>query len=250
MSMSAIHITDLRKTFGKTEIIRGLDLEVARGERHAVIGPNGAGKSTLFHLVSGRIPATSGKVMLGDTDISGLPPHEISRLGMSRSFQVTNVFNKLSVFENLRCGLLWFYGHRYAWWQNLAKLKRVNERAEQVMEMIGLTHRRDTLAGVLSYAELRSLEIGITVASDPQVVLLDEPTAGMSRSESDDAVELIRKVTQGKTLVMVEHDMGVVFGLADRVSVLVYGQILATGTPDAIRSNEEVQLAYLGTAHA
>lgn len=250
MNATAIQLTDLRKTFGKTEIIRGLNLEVSRGERHAVIGPNGAGKSTLFHLISGRIPLTSGTVRLGDKDVSGLPAYEIARSGLSRSFQVTNVFNKLSVFENLRCALLWFYGHRYAWWQPLSKLHRVNVRVEEVMEMIGLTHRRDTLAGTLSYAELRSLEIGITIASDPQVILLDEPTAGMSRSESDDAVDMIRKVTAGKTLVMVEHDMGVVFGLADRVSVLVYGEIIATGAPEAIRNNEKVQLAYLGTAHA
>jgi branched-chain amino acid transport system ATP-binding protein len=250
MSQMALQLKDLRKTFGKTEIIRGLNLEVRRGERHVVIGPNGAGKSTLFHLVSGRIPLSSGEIFLDGKDITGLAPHEIARSGMARSFQVTNVFGKLSVFENLRCALLWFYGHRYAWWQPLSKMRRVNERAEQVLEMIGLKHRRDTPAAILSYAELRSLEIGITVAADPQVILLDEPTAGMSRSESDEAVELIRSVTQGKTLVMVEHDLGVVFGLADRLSVLVYGRIIATGSPEEIRNNAEVQQAYLGTAHA
>lgn len=250
MNAFDIRLIDLRKTFGKTEIIRGVNLDVQRGERHVVIGPNGAGKSTLFHLISGRIPLTSGTVILEEKDITGLAPHEIARCGMARSFQVTNVFGKLSVFENLRCALLWFYGHRYAWWQPLSKLRRVNERAEQVLELIGLRHRRDTPAGILSYAEQRSLEIGITIASDPQVILLDEPTAGMSRSESDDAVELIRSVTQGKTLVMVEHDMGVVFGLADRLSVLVYGQIIATGSADEIRNNPQVQEAYLGTTHA
>jgi branched-chain amino acid transport system ATP-binding protein len=246
----ALELKDLRKNFGRTEIIRGLNLNVKKGESHAVIGPNGAGKSTLFHLISGRITPSSGNVLLNGANITRLPPFEIARQGLARSFQVTNVFNKLSVFENIRCSLLWFYGSRYAWWQRLGKLRAVNARAEEVLELIGLVHRRDTLAGVLSYAELRSLEIGITVAGNPEVVLLDEPTAGMSRSESDEAVALIRKVTQGKTLLMVEHDMGVVFGLADRVSVLVYGQILATGEPEVIRNNQEVQQAYLGTAHA
>jgi branched-chain amino acid transport system ATP-binding protein len=246
----ALELKDLRKNFGRTEIIRGLNLNVKKGESHAVIGPNGAGKSTLFHLISGRITPSSGNVLLNGANITRLPPFEIARQGLARSFQVTNVFNKLSVFENIRCSLLWFYGSRYAWWQRLGMLRAVNARAEEVLELIGLVHRRDTLAGVLSYAELRSLEIGITVAGNPEVILLDEPTAGMSRSESDEAVALIRKVTQGKTLLMVEHDMGVVFGLADRVSVLVYGQILATGEPEVIRNNQEVQQAYLGTAHA
>lgn len=250
MTEFALELKELRKNFGRTEIIRGVNLDVKRGERHAVIGPNGAGKSTLFHLISGRIALSSGDILLNGGQITRLRSFEIARRGLARSFQVTNVFNKLSVFENIRCALLWFYGSKYAWWQRLGKLRAVNARADEVLELIGLVHRRDTLAGVLAYAELRSLEIGITIAADPAVVLLDEPTAGMSRSESDEAVALIRKVTRGKTLLMVEHDMGVVFGLAQRVSVLVYGQILATGDPEAIRNNQDVQSAYLGTAHA
>lgn len=246
----SLELKELRKNFGKTEIIRGLNLGVEKGERHVVIGPNGAGKSTLFHLISGRIEPTDGTVLLNGTDITREPPFEIARKGLARSFQVTNVFNKLSVFENVRCSLLWFSGSKYAWWQRLRNLKAINERADEVISLIGLTHRRNKLAGVLSYAELRSLEIGMTIASNPEVILLDEPTAGMSRSESDEAVALIRKVTQGKTLLMVEHDLSVVFGLADRLSVLVYGQILATGKPEDIRNNRDVQQAYLGTAHA
>jgi branched-chain amino acid transport system ATP-binding protein len=247
---AAIQILDVTKNFGPTEIIRGVNLEIRNGERHAIIGPNGAGKSTLFHLISARIPVTSGDIQLNGQSVIGLTPYQINRKGLSRSFQVTNVFPRLSVFENVRCSLLWSNGYGYSFWHRLKRLHDVNERAEQVIDGIGLRHRRDTPAGVLSYAELRALEIGITMASGAEVILLDEPTAGMSRSETGETVELIRKITAGKTLVMVEHDMGVVFNLADRVSVLVYGKIIATDVPERIRGNPAVQEAYLGTGHA
>jgi branched-chain amino acid transport system ATP-binding protein len=164
---------------------------------------------------------------------------------LSRSFQITNIFPNLTVFDNIRCSVLWTLGYRYSFWHRLAGLRDAQARADEVLVQIGLARRRDTLAGVLSYAEQRALEIGITIAGGADVILLDEPTSGMSRSESDDAVALIRKVTEGKTLVMVEHDMSVVFGLADRISVLVYGRILATGSPAEIRANPAVQEAYL-----
>ena len=250
MTALAIEIKDLRKHFGKTEIIRGVDLQIKAGERHALIGPNGAGKSTLFHLISGRIPVTSGEILLNGASVVGQEPFQINRKGLSRSFQVTNVFARLSVFENIRCSLLWSAGYKYSFWQRLSQLKDVNERADKVVEEIGLKKRRDVLAGVLSYAELRALEIGITVASGASVILLDEPTAGMSHSETDEAIALIRKMTEGRTLVMVEHDMGVVFNLADRISVLVYGQVIATDVPANVRGNKAVQEAYLGTEHA
>ena len=243
----AIELREVFKSFGKTQIIRGVNLAIGKGERHAIIGPNGAGKSTLFNLISGRFPVSSGDVLLNGTDITRLKPYQINRLGLSRSFQITNIFHRLSVFENLRCAVLWSLGYKYSFWQALNGLTNANERAGEVMEGIGLTRRRDTLAGLLSYAEQRALEIGITIAGGADVVLLDEPTAGMNRSETAHAVELIRKVTAGKTLVMVEHDMGVVFGLADRISVLVYGEVIATDAPAAIRSNPAVQEAYLGT---
>ena len=250
MTALAIEIKDLRKHFGKTETIRGVDLQIKAGERHALIGPNGAGKSTLFHLISGRIPVTSGEILLNGASVVGQEPFQINRKGLSRSFQVTNVFARLSVFENIRCSLLWSAGYKYSFWQRLSQLKDVNERADKVVEEIGLKKRRDVLAGVLSYAELRALEIGITVASGASVILLDEPTAGMSHSETDEAIALIRKMTEGRTLVMVEHDMGVVFNLADRISVLVYGQVIATDVPANVRGNKAVQEAYLGTEHA
>ena len=243
----AIELRDVRKNFGKSEIIRGANLAIPAGERHAVIGPNGAGKSTLFNLISGRLAVTSGDIRLDGRSTIGLSPFEINRLGLSRSFQITNIFHRLSVFENVRCAVLWSLGYKYAFWKSLDRLRDARLRAEQVLELIGLKRRRDVAAGMLTYAEQRALEIGVTVAGGADVILLDEPTAGMSRSESDHAVDLIRRVTIGKTLIMVEHDMSVVFGLADRISVLVYGEVIATDTPTAIRTNTRVQEAYLGS---
>jgi len=238
----------VRKQFGQTQIIRGVDLEVFAGERHGLIGPNGAGKSTLFHLISGRIGVSSGDIEVLGQNINGKRPFEINRLGLSRSFQVTNIFPRLSVFENIRCSILWQTGHRYAFWYGVSKLSEVTRRCEEVMEQINLSQRRNTPAGVLTYAEQRALEIGIAIAADPRIIILDEPTAGMSRSETAYAIELIRRVSEGKTLFMVEHDMSVVFGLADRISVLVYGQVIACDTPEQIRGNDMVREAYLGQA--
>ena len=243
----ALELKDLRKSFGKTEIIRGADLAVNEGERVAVIGPNGAGKSTLFNLISGRFAPTSGEILLHGQRIDGKRPFEINRMGLSRSFQITNIFPKLSVFENLRCGVLWSLGYRYTFLKFLADLEDANERAEQLMEMIRLDRRKDVLAMNLTYAEQRALEIGITIAGGAQVILLDEPTAGMSKSETKRFIDLIKEVTVGKTLLTVEHDMGVVFGLADKIAVVVYGEVIAYDTPEAVRSNAKVQEAYLGS---
>jgi branched-chain amino acid transport system ATP-binding protein len=246
--MTALSLNGVRKSFGQMEIIRGVTLDIPPGERHAVIGPNGAGKSTLFNLISGRFGVSSGSIRLEDQEISGLTPYHINRRGLSRSFQVTNIFPRLSVYENIRCAVLWAQGYKYSFWQGINSLKDVRERSEDVMERIGLAARRRDQAGVLTYAEQRALEIGVTIAGGARVILLDEPMAGMSRSESEHAVALVRKVTEGKTLLMVEHDMGVVFGIADRISVLVYGQIIASDTPAAIRENAAVKEAYLGQA--
>ena len=243
----ALELRDLRKRFGKTEIIRGANLVVNPGERVAIIGPNGAGKSTLFNLISGRFEPTSGDVLLAGQRINGLKPYQINRLGLSRSFQITNIFPKLSVFENLRCGVLWSLGYKYTLFKFLADLDDANQRAEELMEMIRLDRKRDVLAMNLTYAEQRALEIGITIAGGAHVILLDEPTAGMSKSETTRFIDLIREVTVGKTLLTVEHDMGVVFGLADRIAVVVYGEVIAFDTPEAVRANARVQEAYLGT---
>lgn len=243
----ALQLIDVCKNFGPSQIIRSANLQVAQGERLAIIGPNGAGKSTLFHLISGRFAPTRGDILLNGRAITGLAPYQIYRQGLARSFQITNIFHGLSVFENLRCALLWSLGYRYSFWQRLQHLRDVTQRAEQLLVEIGLQEKRDTPAAQLTYAQLRALEIGLTIAGGADVILLDEPTAGMSRSETEHIVELIRKVTEHKSLLMVEHDMQVVFGLADKIAVLVYGEIVACDTPANIRANPRVQEAYLGT---
>jgi branched-chain amino acid transport system ATP-binding protein len=246
----ALELIDLRKSFGKTEIIRGANLAVHPGERVAIIGPNGAGKSTLFNLISGRFGPTSGEILLNGQSIAHKKPYEINRMGLSRSFQITNIFPKLSVFENLRCAVLWSLGYKYTFLKFLSGLRDANEQAEKFLEMIKLDKKRDVLAMNLTYAEQRALEIGVTIAGGSDVILLDEPTAGMSKSETTRFISLIKSVTEGKTLLTVEHDMGVVFGLADKIAVVVYGEVIAFDVPEAVRANAKVQEAYLGSAVA
>ncbi len=246
VATAALELHEVSKRFGRTEIIRDISLQIPRGERHAIIGPNGAGKSTLFNLISGRFEASSGRLMLNGSDITHRKPYEINRLGLSRSFQITNLFHRLSVFENLRCSVLWSLGHRYSFWKNLNKLGDAEERAESILDRVGLKRRRDVAAGLLTYAEQRALEIGITIAGGAEVILLDEPTAGMSRAEGKRAVELIRDVTQGKTLVMVEHDMSVVFDLADRISVMKNGRVVGTAKVGDVTKDEVLGMIILG----
>lgn len=248
MSTPALELSGLKKSFGKAEIIRGIDLSIGKSERHAIIGPNGAGKSTLFNLITARFQPTAGTVKLHGEDLIGLEPFQINRKGLSRSFQITNIFPKMTVFENVRCALLWSQGYKYSFWNLVNRSRDLTDGAEAILEQINLTERRNLPAGTLSYAEQRALEIGITIAGGANVIMLDEPTAGMSHSETDYITDLIMKVTEGKTLIMVEHDMGVVFGLADRISVLVYGEIIATGKPEEVRGDPKVQEAYLGAA--
>ena len=242
----ALELRDIRKSFGATPVIRGVSLAVREGERHAIIGPNGAGKSTLYNLISGRFPISAGSILLNGEDVTGMAPQQINRRGLARSFQVSNLFTRLNVFENIRCAVLWSMGYRYSFWKFLADLDDANERTEQVLEMIKLDKKREVMAMNLTYAEQRALEIGITIAGGAGVILLDEPTAGMSKSETGRFIELIREVTVGKTLLTVEHDMGVVFGLADKIAVLVYGEVIAYDVPEAVRANARVQEAYLG----
>jgi len=243
---AAIELVDLYKSFGSTEIIRGVNLAIERGERHAIIGPNGAGKSTLYNLITAKYVPTAGRIRLRGVDVTGRPPYKINRMGLARSFQVTNIFPRMTVFENVRCGAMWAMNYRYSFWHDVDHLDDVNARSMQVLEDIGMAARADVPAGVLSYAEQRALEIGITIAGGADIVLLDEPTAGMNRSETAHTVELVRRISENKTLVMVEHDMSVVFGLADRITVLVYGEVIASGPPDEIRGNPAVREAYLG----
>lgn len=243
---TVLELGGLAKSFGAAQIIRGVDLRVARGERHAVIGPNGAGKSTLFNLISGLFAPSAGSILLDGREIAGRPAHQINRMGLSRSFQITNIYHRMSVFENLRVGVMARHGVRFSLFRPASSLVGINRETEELLERIRLTWRRDVPAGELTYSEQRALEIGMTLATGPEVILLDEPTAGMSKDETDYVIELVREVTAGKTLLIVEHDMSVVFSLCDRISVLVYGDLLATGTPDEIRNNAAVQEAYLG----
>ncbi|MCB9947471.1 MAG: ABC transporter ATP-binding protein [Rhodospirillaceae bacterium] len=245
-SLPSLQFIDVTKSFGPVSVIRGVTLDVLPGERHAVIGPNGAGKSTLFNLVSGLFGLSTGDIRLKGRSIAGLPPHRINRSGLARSFQITNIFHRMSVFENVRIGVMARHGVRYGLFRPIAGKRRINDEAREILSLVRLDARADDMAGDLTYSEQRALEISMTLTTGADVILLDEPTAGMSRDETARTVELIRTVTTGKTLLLVEHDMSVVFSLCDRVSVLVYGQILATDTPARISANREVQEAYLG----
>ncbi|WP_204115242.1 ABC transporter ATP-binding protein [Shimia biformata] len=246
MSTPALEIAGLHKKFGPAHIIRGVDLTIAKGERHAIIGPNGAGKSTLFNLISGYFQPSEGSVTMNGAPISGLPAFEINRRGLSRSFQVSNIFANMTVRENVRCGVLHSMGYGYSFWRNIGNLRSVQEKTAEILEKVELLDKAHVPAALLPYADQRTLEIAVTIAGGADVILLDEPTAGMSHSETDRAVALIRKATEGKTLLIVEHDMGVVFDLADTISVLVYGEIIASGKPEDIRGNPKVREAYLG----
>ena len=239
-------LSAVRKVFGETEIIRGVDLELRDGQRHALIGPNGAGKSTLFHLISGHYAPDEGRIIYDGHEIQGASPEYINRLGLARSFQITNIFPKLSVFENLRIAVMRRHGLQNTLWRFISSYATVREDTDRLLEQVRLQSRRDAIAGELSYSEQRSMEIAMALASEPKVILLDEPMAGMSHEETDYAIDLIKSATQGRSLLIVEHDMDAVFSLCDRISVLVYGQVIATGTPEEIRNNQKVKEAYLG----
>jgi len=200
----------------------------------------------LFHLISGRHNVTDGTIKFKDNEIQNKPPYEIARLGLARSFQVTNIFHRMNVFENVRCALLWSSNYRYSFWHLLGRQGELNDQAMHVLDQIGLKDKALYPSGELAYAQQRALELGIAIASGAELIMLDEPVAGMSHSEAENAVELINRITEGKTLIMVEHDMNIVFDMADRISVLVYGEIIATDKPENVRGNARVQEAYLG----
>ena len=244
----ALELKGLCKRFGALEVLRNVSLALAPGSCVGLIGPNGAGKSTLFDLISGRLAPSAGQVLLNGWPIQGKKPFEINRLGLSRSFQTTHVFPQLSVFENLRCAVLWHLGYRYVFWKFLAHLDDANARAQALLHPLRLDKKRDVLAANLTHAEQRALEVGLTIAGQPQVLLLDEPTAGMSRAQTGDFIRLIRAVTVGKTVLIVEHDMGVVFDLADQIAVLSQGALLCCAAPAVVRANAAVQAAYWGAA--
>ena len=241
-----LELKNVRKQFGPTEIIRSVNLNVKKGEIHSLIGPNGAGKSTLYNLISGVYKLSSGTIKFNNKNIENLPSYEIFRLGLSRSFQITNIFPKMSVFENVRCGLLWNMNYKYSTFKILDNNQDLNDKTNTILEQISLSNFSKEPAGLLSYADQRALEIGITIAGGAETILLDEPTAGMSKSETERATNLIRNIAKNRTVLIVEHDMGVVFDLSNTISVLVYGEIICSDKPENVKNNKAVKEAYLG----
>jgi len=241
-----LELKGIYKDFEGLQVLLNINLEVRERERHAIIGPNGAGKSTLFNLITGKYHPSRGAIFLKGEAITGANPFKLNRKGMARSFQITNIFRTMTVFENVRNAVLSKNRVRYNMFSPLSKMDEINRQTEQVLSEIGLLERKNDVAGELSYGQQRALEIGLAIATDPEIILLDEPTAGMSSEETREAVKLIHRVTEGKTLIIVEHDMEVVFSIADRISVLNYGKVLASGLPGEIRNDQKVKDAYLG----
>jgi branched-chain amino acid transport system ATP-binding protein len=244
--MNILETKEICHDFSGLQVLMDVSLEVKEGERHAIIGPNGAGKTTLFNVITGTYKPSEGQVFFKSKEITGFPPHKLVRLGMGRSFQITSTFTWLTAFQNIRMGILSRRGIRFNFFRFLDKMDDITRETDAVLKRINLDGERDIPANMLSYGKSRSLEISMALATDPDLVMLDEPTAGMSVDETHNAVELIRRLTEGKTMVIIEHDMDVVFSLADRITVLHLGGILASGPPDEIRDNQAVKDAYLG----
>jgi branched-chain amino acid transport system ATP-binding protein len=241
-----LQVQNIHKDFSGLKVLTGVDFAVREKQRHAVIGPNGAGKTTLFNIISGRFKASLGAILFKGQDISGTPTHVRNRQGVARSFQITNVFQELTVFENIRSGVRSRKGLRYNFFRKPDNDRQINERTEAIAEEVGLKGVMHVPVSALSYGQQRALEIGITLSTEPELILLDEPTAGMTREETGHAINMIDRVTAGRTLVIIEHDMDVVFSLADTISVLHYGKILVSDIPEKIRNDQRVKDAYLG----
>jgi len=248
--MNILESRGLYHDFKGLEVLFDVNWQVEEGERHAVIGPNGAGKTTLFNVITGTYHPSRGQVFFKGKEVTGSKPYQMARLGMGRSFQITSTFNRLTAFQNIRLAVLSKKGVRFQLFRKVDKMEDITKETDEILKRINLDRERDMPAGMLSYGKHRSLEISMALGTDPDLVMLDEPTAGMSRDETHYAVELIRRLTEGKTAVIIEHDMDVVFSLADRITVLHYGQILATGPPAEIRQNQAVKDAYLGELEA
>lgn len=244
--MNILETKGIFHDFKGLKVLFDVNLEVKAGERHAIIGPNGAGKTTLFNVITGTYPPSSGAVFFKGKEVTGFRPNELVRLGMGRSFQITSTFSRLTAFQNIRMGVLSRRGIRFNLFRKVDNLEQVTQETVEKLKRINLHGERNVPASALSYGKHRSLEISMALATDPELVMLDEPTAGMSKDETRNAVELIRKLTEGKTVVIIEHDMEVVFSLADRITVLHLGSILASGPPNEIRDNRAVKDAYLG----
>ena len=249
MSEVLLSATSLTKRFGGLAAVNDVTLDVTLGQIHAVIGPNGAGKSTLTNLLSGDLVPTSGRITLSGQDITGWSPEKISRAGLGRSYQKTNIFHPFTVWENVRLAAQSRKPHAARWLSLASGFADNNERAMQAIELAGLTSRRDVVAATISHGEQRQLEIAMTLATGPRVILLDEPLAGMGTAEAERMVKLLLKLKEGHAIMLVEHDMDAVFALADRLTVMVNGQVIASGSPAQVRADANVQSAYLGEEH-
>ncbi|MEJ6023058.1 ABC transporter ATP-binding protein [Ramlibacter sp. PS4R-6] len=250
MSDALLVASNLTKRFGGLAAVNDVSLELHQGRIHAVIGPNGAGKSTLTNLLSGDLPPTSGRVVLAGHDVTGWNPEKISRAGLGRSYQKTNIFLPFTVWENVRLSAQSRQPHAARWLNLATGFAATNERAERALELAGLKDRRNATAGATSHGEQRQLEIAMTLATGPRVLLLDEPLAGMGTAEAERMVQLLLKLKPGHAMMLVEHDMDAVFALADQLTVMVNGQVIASGTPPQVRADANVQAAYLGEEHA
>jgi branched-chain amino acid transport system ATP-binding protein len=244
--MEILQVKDVYKDFSGLKVLMGVTFTVKANEKHAIIGPNGAGKTTLFNIISGKYRPSSGSILFRENEVGGLSPYVLNHLGMCRSFQITNIFQNLTVFENVCAGVRSRAGLRYHIFKTLDRQSKMIARAEQIIEQVGLAEVKQRPAHELSYGQQRALEIGIALSSEPELLLLDEPTAGMTREETEEMVKLMRLVTENRTLMIIEHDMDVVFSLADTISVLHNGTILASGKPETIRNDLRVKDAYLG----
>jgi branched-chain amino acid transport system ATP-binding protein len=247
-----LQVEELKKYFGGVHAVENVSLQLKKGEVRAVIGPNGAGKSTFFNIISGKYPPTSGKVLLKGMDITGLPPYRISRLGLGKSFQVTNIFRSLTVFENIQAAVISFAEKGGNFFTPVHRLKGIHEGVMEIVKAVDLAGKIDRPSLSLSHGEQRHLEIGLALAGRPEILLLDEPTAGMTPYESALTMELIRKLVREKgiAILFAEHDMDVVFAVADRITVMYQGRIILEGIPEEIKQNQEVKDIYLGRFYA
>lgn len=250
MTRTALEVRGITKSFGAFKAVDGVDLDVAEGEIHALIGPNGAGKTTCFNLLTGDLPLSSGSIRLYDETISGLPMDRIARKGLVRSYQISSIFPDFTALNNVRFALQHERRSNFDFWRSETRLNRLNARAAALLDDLGLTDWAATRAGDLPYGRKRALEIATTLALNPKVLLLDEPTSGMGREDIGRVTGLIRKIAKGRTVLMVEHNLPVVSGLCDRVTVLARGQVISRGSYDQVASDPQVIEAYLGAAHA
>lgn len=248
MSKAILEIRDLHKSFGGVDAISGVSLSVKPKETLAIIGPNGAGKTTFYNMLSGRMKPTSGQVLLNGKDITGMPPNKISRLGISRSFQINNIFTEMTVRENVEVALTAFHGQSRRWYNLYTNNVDIQKKADVLLKRLSLSELTHQRAGTISYGDKRLLEIAVVLATDPHVVLLDEPTAGMTPEETKRVTALVKSLadTGEYTFLITEHDMDVVFSLADRIMVMHRGQCLVIGDPEEVKNDPEVRTAYLG----